>query len=80
MSIAVWVGMIALAGLAAETGVVMIVYLDEAFHRHQRRTALVVGHYHHAAAFYDAYDVFDGREQFFGHKKTPESSPALSSD
>ncbi|MFQ6132099.1 MAG: efflux RND transporter permease subunit [Armatimonadota bacterium] len=35
MSIAVGVGMIALAGLAAETGVVMIVYLDEAFHRYQ---------------------------------------------
>jgi Cu(I)/Ag(I) efflux system membrane protein CusA/SilA len=36
LSAAVWVGIIALAGLAAETGVVMIVYLDEAFHRHQR--------------------------------------------
>jgi Cu(I)/Ag(I) efflux system membrane protein CusA/SilA len=35
-SAAVWVGVIALAGLAAETGVVMIVYLDEAFLRHQR--------------------------------------------
>ena len=35
-SAAVWVGIIALAGVAAETGVVMIVYLDEAFHRHQR--------------------------------------------
>jgi len=35
-SAAVWVGVIALAGVAAETGVVMIVYLDEAFHRHQR--------------------------------------------
>jgi Cu(I)/Ag(I) efflux system membrane protein CusA/SilA len=33
LSIAVWVGMIALAGLSAETGVVMIVYLDEAFNR-----------------------------------------------
>jgi Cu(I)/Ag(I) efflux system membrane protein CusA/SilA len=31
MSIAVWVGIIALAGVAAETGVVMIVYLDEAY-------------------------------------------------
>ncbi len=29
LSIAVWVGMIALAGLAAQTGVVMIIYLDE---------------------------------------------------
>jgi len=35
-SAAVWVGVIALAGVAAETGVIMIVYLDEAFHRHQR--------------------------------------------
>ncbi len=32
-SVAVWVGFIALAGVAAETGVVMIIYLDEAFHR-----------------------------------------------
>lgn len=31
LSVAVWVGIIALAGVAAETGVVMIVYLDEAF-------------------------------------------------
>lgn len=36
MSIAVWVGIIALAGVAAETGVVMIVYLDEAYHRRAR--------------------------------------------
>jgi Cu(I)/Ag(I) efflux system membrane protein CusA/SilA len=31
LSVAVWVGIIALAGVAAETGVVMIVYLDEVF-------------------------------------------------
>jgi len=31
ISIAVWVGIIALAGLAAQTGTMMIVYLDEAF-------------------------------------------------
>lgn len=31
LSVAVWVGMIALAGLAAQTGVVMIIYLDEAY-------------------------------------------------
>jgi Cu(I)/Ag(I) efflux system membrane protein CusA/SilA len=30
-SVAVWVGFIALAGVAAETGVVMLIYLDEAF-------------------------------------------------
>jgi Cu(I)/Ag(I) efflux system membrane protein CusA/SilA len=32
-SVAVWVGFIALAGVAAETGVIMLIYLDEAFHR-----------------------------------------------
>jgi Cu(I)/Ag(I) efflux system membrane protein CusA/SilA len=31
MSIAVWVGMIALAGLDAETGVIMLLYLDKAY-------------------------------------------------
>ena len=31
LSIAVWVGLIALAGLDAETGVVMLLYLDQAF-------------------------------------------------
>ena len=35
-SVAVWVGIIALSGVAAETGVVMIVYLDEYFDRYQR--------------------------------------------
>jgi Cu(I)/Ag(I) efflux system membrane protein CusA/SilA len=29
----VWVGFIALAGVAAETGVIMLIYLDEAYHR-----------------------------------------------
>jgi copper/silver efflux system protein len=33
-SVAVWVGFIALAGLAVEMGVVMLLYLDDAFHRH----------------------------------------------
>ncbi len=32
-SVAVWVGFIALAGVAAETGLVMMLYLDETFHR-----------------------------------------------
>jgi Cu(I)/Ag(I) efflux system membrane protein CusA/SilA len=32
-SVAVWVGFIALAGVAAETGVVMLIYLDEAYHK-----------------------------------------------
>ncbi len=31
MSLAVWVGLIALAGLDAETGVVMLLYLDRAY-------------------------------------------------
>jgi Cu(I)/Ag(I) efflux system membrane protein CusA/SilA len=33
MSVAVWVGIIALAGISAETGVVMLLYLDLAFER-----------------------------------------------
>jgi Cu(I)/Ag(I) efflux system membrane protein CusA/SilA len=32
----VWVGLIAVAGVAAETGIVMVVYLDEAFERYMR--------------------------------------------
>ncbi|MDO8547447.1 MAG: CusA/CzcA family heavy metal efflux RND transporter [Nitrospirales bacterium] len=36
LSVAVWVGIIALAGVAAETGVVMLVYLDEAYDRRVR--------------------------------------------
>ncbi|MEZ4416545.1 MAG: CusA/CzcA family heavy metal efflux RND transporter [Gemmatimonadota bacterium] len=34
-SVAVWIGFIALAGVAAETGVVMLIYLDEAYRRHR---------------------------------------------
>jgi copper/silver efflux system protein len=34
MSVAVWVGLIALAGLDAETGVVMLLYLDLAWEKH----------------------------------------------
>ena len=34
LSTAVWVGIIAVAGVAAETGIVMVVYLDESFTRH----------------------------------------------
>jgi Cu(I)/Ag(I) efflux system membrane protein CusA/SilA len=37
LSTAVWVGLIALAGLAAQTGIVMIVYIDNAYER--RRAA-----------------------------------------
>jgi Cu(I)/Ag(I) efflux system membrane protein CusA/SilA len=45
LSIAVWVGMIALAGLDAETGVVMLLYLDVA-HDHAKRQGLMrtLGH------------------------------------
>ncbi len=35
LSLAVWVGVIALAGLAAETGLVMLLYLDNSFERFQ---------------------------------------------
>jgi Cu(I)/Ag(I) efflux system membrane protein CusA/SilA len=36
LSTAVWIGIIALVGLAAQTGVVMIVYIDHAFERRLR--------------------------------------------
>jgi copper/silver efflux system protein len=35
LSTAVWVGIIALVGLAAQTGVVMVVYCDSAYHRYK---------------------------------------------
>ncbi len=41
LSVAVWVGIIALAGVAAETGVVMLVYLDEAYERRVREGRMV---------------------------------------
>jgi Cu(I)/Ag(I) efflux system membrane protein CusA/SilA len=37
MSVAVWVGIIALAGVDAETGVVMLLYLDHAFDKFKRQ-------------------------------------------
>jgi Cu(I)/Ag(I) efflux system membrane protein CusA/SilA len=40
LSIAVWIGMIALAGVAAETGVIMIMFLDEACARRQKENRL----------------------------------------
>jgi copper/silver efflux system protein len=40
MSIAVWVGIIALAGLDAETGVVMLLYLDLAFEKWKKEGLL----------------------------------------
>ncbi|MEP6888460.1 MAG: efflux RND transporter permease subunit, partial [Nitrospirales bacterium] len=40
LSVAVWVGIIALAGVAAETGVIMIIFLDEACDRWEREGRL----------------------------------------
>jgi Cu(I)/Ag(I) efflux system membrane protein CusA/SilA len=40
MSIAVWVGIIALAGLDAETGVVMLLYLDLAYEKWKKEELL----------------------------------------
>jgi Cu(I)/Ag(I) efflux system membrane protein CusA/SilA len=40
MSVAVWIGLIALAGLDAETGVVMLLYLDLAFEKWKREGKL----------------------------------------
>ena len=53
-SIAVWVGMIALAGLDAETGVVMLLYLDNAYERWKTKGRMAdLGHLaaavHHGA-------------------------------
>ena len=39
LSTAVWVGLIAVAGVAAETGIVMVVYLDEAYNGTWMRAA-----------------------------------------
>jgi hypothetical protein len=44
LSIAVWVGIIALAGLAAQTGTVMIIYLDEAFYAYRRAGRMKTQH------------------------------------
>ena len=41
MSVAVAIGFIALAGVAAETGVIMLIYLDHAYHDRVRRGVLV---------------------------------------
>ncbi len=40
LSVAVWVGLIALAGIDAETGVVMLLYLDQAFDERTARGAM----------------------------------------
>jgi Cu(I)/Ag(I) efflux system membrane protein CusA/SilA len=53
LSVAAAVGFIALAGVAAETGVVMLIYLDHAF-RDARETATASGRPVTLAALYDA--------------------------
>jgi len=40
MSVAVAIGFIALAGVAAETGVIMLIYLDQAYHERAERGEL----------------------------------------
>ena len=49
MSVAVWVGLIALAGLDAETGVVMLLYLDHAWEKY-----VAEGRMNSMAQLYDA--------------------------
>ena len=51
MSVAVWVGIIALAGVDAETGVVMLLYLDHAFDRFKAE-----GHMHSLGDLQDAVE------------------------
>jgi Cu(I)/Ag(I) efflux system membrane protein CusA/SilA len=40
MSVAVAIGFIALAGVAAETGIIMLIYLDHAYREHQTRGSI----------------------------------------
>jgi hypothetical protein len=49
MSVAVWVGLIALAGLDAETGVVMLLYLDQAWDKYR-----LAGRMNNIGDLYDA--------------------------
>jgi Cu(I)/Ag(I) efflux system membrane protein CusA/SilA len=49
MSVAVWVGIIALAGVDAETGVIMLLYLDQAFDKWRKEGRMrTVGDLHEA--------------------------------
>jgi Cu(I)/Ag(I) efflux system membrane protein CusA/SilA len=52
--VAVWVGIIALAGLDAETGVVMLLYLELAYADWQKRDALHTQEDLHAAIYHGA--------------------------
>ncbi len=56
LSVAVVVGFIALAGLAAETGVVMLVYLDETFERRKKAGKMRSGQDLHDAIIEGAVD------------------------
>ncbi len=56
ISVAVVVGFIALAGLAAETGVVMLVYLDETYERRQKKGEMNSTQDLHAAIIEGAVD------------------------
>ena len=49
LSVAVWVGYIALFGTAVQTAVVMVVYLEEALHRKAAEGALTKEHIREAA-------------------------------
>jgi copper/silver efflux system protein len=49
MSVAVWIGLIALAGLDAETGVVMLLYLDQAWDKYR-----LAGRMNNIADLYEA--------------------------
>jgi copper/silver efflux system protein len=49
MSVAVWVGIIALAGVDAETGVIMLLYLDQAFEKWRKEGRMrTIGDLHEA--------------------------------
>jgi Cu(I)/Ag(I) efflux system membrane protein CusA/SilA len=48
LSVAVWVGLIALAGVAAETGVIMLVFLDHAWDARVRARRTTSGDLHEA--------------------------------
>jgi Cu(I)/Ag(I) efflux system membrane protein CusA/SilA len=54
LSVAVWVGIIALAGLDAETGVVMLLYLELAYADWQKRDVLHTQDDLHAAIYHGA--------------------------
>ena len=54
LSVAVWVGIIALAGLDAETGVVMLLYLELAYAEWQSRGAMKTAQDLHAAIYHGA--------------------------